>query len=361
MAKRSIRGEPVHPALAVLHTKWLRGLSLYNALLDACLAVRYDKPKLMVELAEMAVHVASELSPRRHGRRKVVDYRCRALIELGNARRTADRLSDADTALGEAALLLSEGTGDPLLRVRMYDVQASLYADRRQFAAAAEALDMVHAIHLELGDSHLAGRALISKGIYRGYGGDPKEAIRLLREGLALVDHQRDLVLVLAGVQSQAAFLVSLGRFRDARKLLWSHHFPPEVVGAQVNRLKILWLEAQIHAGLGNDQQAEEGYLEVKAGFEKERLHYKAALVSLDLAHLWRGQGRMEEVRDLVAALVRCFQAYQIHREALVALMVLQETMERGMSSGALLDSVSEFLKKAETDPGLLAEDWFCS
>jgi tetratricopeptide (TPR) repeat protein len=346
-------------ALDFLDGEPLEGPERCDAFLRAASMVRYSNPRLMVAFAEHALSLAGELDPQKHGAGEVVDCRCRAMIELGNAYRVADRLKEAGLTLGEAAALWNKGSRDEAVQARLHDYQASLYADRRNFAAAAQALDTVHAIYTTLGDSHRAGRALISKGIYRGYEGDEEGAIQFLRQGLTQIDPTLDPNLYFAAVQSEAYFLAVLGRLRDARKLLWSHHFPAEVVQARINRLKLLWVESLIQAGLGDQKAAEEGLRQVTRGFHEEELYYKGALAGLDLVRLWFRQGRMAEVREAVAGLVDIFRRYHIHREALAAATLLQTALEHGIEAGAILDSVIEFVRRAETQPKMNFEDWF--
>jgi|SRR6266545_65000 len=346
-------------ALELLDVENLEGPELCRAYLNASKLVRYDNPQLMVDFAAQAVDLAQSLDLERYGHREVADCHFLALIELGNAYRVADRHKEAGSTLGEALAVWYQGSRDELLRARLHDYQASLAADKRHFTEAFTALDTVYSIYSRLGEDHLAGRALISKGIYQGYEGNYTEAIRLLREGLAKIDRERDLALALSAVQSQASFLVMLGRFRDARKLMWGESFPKELMGARINWLKVRWLEAQIDAGFGENQRAEAGLLEVTRGFEKEKLYYKAALAGLDLVHLWYRQGRIDHVREVVAGLVKIFLSYNVDREALLALGLLDSALKEGIEAGAILDRVTDFIRRAETQPGMKFDDWF--
>lgn len=355
------KGELQQRALELVDVERLEGPELCDAYLKASQLVRYDNPKLMVDFAEQAVDLAGRLDPQKYGAKEVVDCRCRTMIGAGNAYRVADRLDDAESALGEATVLWHQGSHDQRLRAQLFDYQASFYADRRHFTEASLALDTVHSIYVGLGETQQAGRALISKGIYCGYAGDHEQAIRLLKEGLAQIDQKKDPGLAASAVQSQAAFLVMLGRFGEAQTLLRSHCFPADVLGARINQLKLRWLEAQIQAGLGHEQEVEEELLEVTRGFEEEGLYYKGALAGLDLVHLWYRQGRTEEVREVVAELLKIFLTYRVDREALLALNLLESALEQGVEAGAILDRVTDFIRRAESQPGIKYDDWFPS
>lgn len=331
----------------------LRGLTAYRTLLEMCQELRYENPQRMVDAAFLAVYTADRLSPRRYGVQRVADLRCRARVELSNAYRVADRLDDAERVLGEAVGAFQMGTLDDLLQARLSDVHASLLADRRCFEAAGEALDTVYGIYQRRGDRHLAGRALISKGIYVGYGGEPEEAIRLLREGLSLIQADLDPALVYAAVHNQAHFLLTCGRLREARSLLWKVPSSSEAVGGRVNMLKIRWLAAQIDAELGDLARAEQTLLEVKRGFEDAGLYYKAALVSLEMVTvLIRQEQRLERARDLVVEVLGIFKVLRISREALGSLLLLDQAFEEQAVTGAVVEGVLEMLKRAENEPG---------
>jgi len=334
----------------------LHGLSAYRSLLELCQELRYEDPKRMVDAGLLAVYVADRLSVHRFGAQRVADWKCRALLELSNAYRVADRLEEADRSLDEAAEAFEAGTRDDLLQARLFDVRASLFADHRRFEAAGEALDTVYAIYCQRGDRHLAGRALISKGIYVGYSGAAEEAIRLLREGLSLIDGERDSALVYAAVHNQAHFLLTSGRLREAQALLWKYPAVPEATGGRVNHLKIRWLAAQIDANLGELRRAEKAFVEVKRGFEEAGLYYKAALVSLETATLWMRQGRHEDARALVVEALGVFTVLRIPREALGSLLLLDRAFEERAATGTMVEGVIELLKRVEENPELAFE-----
>src|SRR4029077_10693353 len=94
----------------------------------------------------------------------VMDLRARAFAELGNARRINEQFSEAERDFSRARAFLAEGTGDFLLEARVLDLEASLLSDQARFEDAISLLGKVHNLYQEAGDTHLAGRALISKG-----------------------------------------------------------------------------------------------------------------------------------------------------------------------------------------------------
>lgn len=325
-------------------------IGAFEALLEQCQAVRYDDPVRMVDLAVLATVSADRFDSRKLGAERLADLRCRAWIELGNAYRVADRLDEAEKALGRAAGLYAEGTQDELIGARLYDVQASLDADCRRFPEALSALNGVHAVYLRRGDRHLAGRALLKKGLYAGYGGEPGEAIRLLRESLALIDSRRDPDLVFAAVHNLARSLMDCGQLTEARVLLDQNRDRWRAAGGRMNQIKLRWLEGQIDAGLGELERAERTLDEVRREFVKAGLRYKAALAGLELAALNLRQGQTSQARARVLEAVEVFKALRIRRETLAAALLLRNSFEERLATAALLERVTTFRARAESE-----------
>jgi tetratricopeptide (TPR) repeat protein len=330
---------------------YLQGLPVYEALLERSWSLRHENPDQMVQLAHCAVLMADRLSEQDHGLKKVVDLRCRAWVELANAYRVADQLDQADAALSRATELFLLGTRDDLLGARFFDILASQYVARRLFDPACNALDMVNLIYQRHGDKHLAGRALIMKGIFTGYRGDAEEAISLIQRGLSSVDEQSDPGLVFSAAQCQTRLLVDCGRFGDARLALQDLRGRKLDIGGRVNELKVRWLEGQISEGLEDLGDAEQALIEVKHGFEETGLTYKAALAGLELGAVWLRQGRADDAARVVLESTDVFLSLQIQREFLASVLMLRKAVEMKYLNLTLLRQVIDFLYKPERDP----------
>jgi len=328
----------------------LRVVPIFEALLERSWSLRHDDPEEMVRLANWARFLADKLEPEEMGAKLVNDLRTRALVELGNAYRVADDLNEAETALNRAAELFLLGSQDELLASRLFDVQASLYTDSRRFDLAETALDYVFAIHRRRGDTHLAGRALISKGTLLGYRGEAEEALRFLEQGLALVDQEREPRLVLTAMHNQVRLLVDAGRYRDARIMHWKLKSRGADLG-RITELKLRWLEAQINEGLGELDRAEQALLDVKQGFEQDGLGYKAALAGLELGRVLLRQGRNQDANREVQAAADVFITLGITRETGASLLLLRKMFEHDMADMSLLEYVLGRLRTLENVP----------
>jgi len=330
----------------------LQGVPLFEALLERSWSLRHENPEEMVKVAEWARVLAEGIGPGELGAQPTANIQCRAWIELGNAHRVADHLPDAEQALGRATELFLQGTQDELLAARLFDIQASLLGDLRRFDLAATALDLVFAIYRRRGDEHLAGRALISKGMCVGYQGNSAEAIRLIGQGLGLIDEDRDRRLTFLALHNQARLLADRGRLREARITLWKLKARGLDDGGRISQLKIRWLEGQINAGLGELERAETALLEVRRGFEQAGLGYKAALAGLELGLVRLRRGHTDAAIQEVLAATDVFLSLGIAREAAASALLLRKTLDRKILDAALLEHVIGQLHRAEKASG---------
>jgi len=337
-------------ALKKLSPKF-RGLGLFEALLERSWALRHDDPGQMIQLAMLATQITRELDARKYGAEKLMDFQCRAWAALGNAHRVADQLESAQLALGYADELYHQGTGDKELGISVLDLQASLAGDCRRFGLACQTLTSIYHHHLKTGNSHLAGKALIGKGLYMGYWGKPEEALEILREGLTLIDVNLDAELTFAAVHNQVTFLVNCGRYREAKKVLFlNRRYMTEGLG-RVNVLRVRWEEGRIDAGLGALVSAEQAFREVKQKAEEVKRPFDSALVSLDLAAVLMKLNRRQEAQELVIEAARVFTGLRIEREAWMAVLMLKRTFETEQASAVLVEEVAAFVRRSQNDP----------
>lgn len=313
-------------------------LGVYEALLARSWVLRFDDPEEMCRLASSAVEVAGRFGPKAHGARRVADLRARAWGELANALRVADRLGEAKLAFGKAFSFRQRGTDDPLLRARLLDLEASYFGTRREFASAQDRLDIVPELYRKAGEPHLAGRTLITRAVYLGYSGNPEEALRLTREGLLLIEPERDPGLLRDALHNQLGLLVDLARFPEARKLLFKNRGRLQSCG-RISRLKLQGIEGQISYGSGNLVSAEGFFRRVKRGFARAPMKLHSALAGLQLAMALLRQGRIDEAEREVLEAAKVFFSLQIHREILGSVLLLKEAAEMRRLTVALLEN----------------------
>lgn len=304
----------------------LHGWPLCEALLQKSYEARFSDPKRMLNLAESAVGVAKHIKLEKYPWPGfAADLRARAFAELSNAYRVNDRLSDAEIALNRAKEFLGEGTGDHLLEAQVLDLEASLRTCQRRLKEAIALLDQVHSLHMEAGDLHLAGRALISKGSNVHYQGYARESVHFIQRGLQMLDSRRDPSLEIVGRMNRLDSLADAGEYHKAGLELLQSGLRKRLAGAPLNLLRLRWVEAKIHAGLGRPMKAERAFGEVRQEFARLGMGYDAALVGMDLAALWLRQGRAAQVRKLAKEMYMTFQDLCIPSEAARALYFWRE------------------------------------
>ena len=323
LIRRSPQG---YDGLSFEQVQEFQGRPLVEALLQASFEARFKDHRAMRWLAYNAAMAADSLRPEEYGRALTFDLRARAWAELANAYRVNEEIDEAEAAFRRARTLLAEGTGSLLLLARVADLEASLLNDQRKLAEACELLDGVYRLYLDLGDPHLAGRALVKKAIATRYGGDPRQGVQIFREALSLLDAERDPQLVAVCQQGLVGTLADCGQFGEAGRLLLESGLRKTFAAEPVALLKVRWVEAKILGGLGKLSQAERALIEVRNEFLRIGNDSEAALVGLDLAAVWLRQKKVRELHQLSRSMLATFRSLGIQPEADEALRFLRET-----------------------------------
>lgn len=322
-----------------------------QALLERCRSLCAGDAEGMTLAASLAVTLAERLDANREGQPALADLKAQAWAELGNAQRVGDDLATAEASLARALQFAGEGTGEPRVLARIMDLTASLYTDQRRFAEAHRLLDWVYSIYWQVGDTHSAARALISRGLSLGAAFESEKAVAFLRQGILLADAAREPRLIFQAVHSLLWFLLDCGQVAEVERLLLVAKELYEVHAQGLVAPRAQWLEGRVAAGLGQDGRAEQAFLQVRESFRQARRPYDTALVSLDLAAVWLRQGKTAEVKDLVDEMVAIFQALNIQREAIGALLMLKTALRQDQATAALLQTVAAELRQLERAP----------
>jgi soluble cytochrome b562 len=116
-------------------------------------------------------------------------------------------------------------------------------------------------------------------------------------------------------------------------------------------RIRVRWLEARIAAAIGDPEEAERSLLVVRDHFAGQGHGFNAAIACLDLAALYHQEGRFEELREAAGQAVQLFQTHEIHRDALAALLLLQEAITARRLTAETIQRVAAYLQEAQRDP----------
>ncbi len=79
---------------------------------------------------------------------------------------------------------------------------------------------------------------------------------------------------------------------------------------------------------------------------------YDAALVSLDLALLYTQEGCVEDLKRLASELMPIFESRDVHREALMALLMFQRACEEERLTVDLVRQLAEHLRRERRGNG---------
>ncbi len=332
-------------------------LKLCHLLIARSREAWFRDPARAVELAGLAVEVADRLDSGHYGEGIVEDAKALAWAHLGNAYRIASDLRRAEEALLKARHHHERGGEDALTGAQILSFQASLRSSQMKFAEAVELLDRAILVYREARERHLEGRALIKKGLARGYSGRYKEAIRLIHGGLSRIEPLEEPRLLVSARHNLIGFLNESGRHEDALRALEETRNLYFTLGEPTNLIRLRWLEGRIARDLGRFEQAEEALREARDGFVERGIGFDAARVSLDLATVYAKQGRTGELKRLAVEMVPVFESRDVHQEALAALLLFRQVAEAEEVTLGLLERISDYLQRARQNPELRFSD----
>jgi tetratricopeptide (TPR) repeat protein len=264
-------------------------------------------------------------------------------------------LPDAENAFGSTDSWWAAGTeatGDVLgYEPVILDLKASLRIAQRRFDEALSLLDQVAEIYRygdpDHRDSHLAGRALITKSHALVEKGETERAIATLREAEALVDPQREPRLLYCLRHNLVDNLTKAGRFVEAHPLLSGLWDLVRAHGNRLDQMRVRWVEARTAAGLGDRLGGRRSLAAVRQELLAEGIVYDAALVTLEMVVLGLEDGRTGAVKELASEIVAVFEAQKVHREALAALLTLEQAAAMETATVSLVQEVVAVLERS--------------
>jgi len=297
-------------------------------------------------LARVAQEVAEKVQGPEGWRNRIQGY---ALGHVANSLRLPGELEAAEATLIEAQRLWAAGC-DPagvLDPGRLLNLEGALRRDQRRFAEALELLDQAEAL------SPAPELALIQKGFTLEVMGDHERAVEALLKAQPLVERRGDDRLWDILHHNLALSLSHLGRYGEAAELGRAARIRSGERGDEIWVFRGIWLEGRIAAGLGRTQEALELLAKARREFASRRMGYDVALALLEEAALLLEEGRTTEVKVLVKDLSKVFESKGVHREALTALRLFKEAVEREAATAELARRVLGYLFQARYDQGL--------
>jgi tetratricopeptide (TPR) repeat protein len=300
--------------------------NLVQYLLDRSHAVRYENPRKMLHLAQLAQLAAEACSSEAaEGENQLSDLRAQAWGQFANALRVSGRLSEAESAFVEARRLCEAGTGDPMIHAHLLSKTASLYLFQRRMRSAIESVDEAGQIYRGLGKMHLLAGTLVKKGIFHLYGGETEKASRVVREALPLIDREENPRLFLAAHHNLALCYIDMDQPEEALGVFYQARDLYRNASDSLIVLRAFWQEGRLLREIGHLHNAEVALLRARQGFIEAGLGYEAVLISLDLAEVYTKTGETDKLRRTVAEALPILQALRVERDTLAALLWLQQ------------------------------------
>jgi tetratricopeptide (TPR) repeat protein len=319
---------------------------LCQLLLKQSRAASFSDPSKAVELANLALRVVRHLGAS-YDPNWVLDLRARCFAYLGNARRVLGELRSADDAFLKAEDCLSRSTsGNQEIQAEVWDLKSSLRRAQRRFDEALELADRALYLHRELGNLGKTGRSLLQKAKILEEKGDLPGAIQILRTAAADF-HSREEPRLLAYMQCNLMGCLTFAEeFEEAERILLELRDPFRDLAQPLDLVRFRWMEGLIDLGLGRLGPAEAAFREVQREFLERRMGYDAALVSLDLARLYAQEGCVDDLKRLASELMPIFESRDVHREALVTLVMFQRACEEERLTVELARQLAAHLRR---------------
>lgn len=312
-----LQQEAVQGLSQVHSTRRYASLALCELLLQTARDLGIEDPARARRAAELAVRISEQLDLEPYGSPVVQDLRAISWAYFADTVRVQADLRLARNAMDTAELLIEQGSGDPLVRAELLNLQASLYSYSGSFDEALPLLNRVSSIYRRVGDQHLMGRTLIKKGTVLGNIGEPEAAVRLIRRGMDLIDPVREPRLMVCATHNYIWFLQENGKCSQVTGCLEGARRFYQQAGDRRDLGRLRWLQGKMAGG----KEAEAALAAAREALAKEGLAYEAALAAMDLAVLYAREGRGQEMRRQADQMLPLFRSENMYQETLVALL----------------------------------------
>ena len=317
----------------------------------------FSDPVRAIELAELAVEVASALAPALYTGPLTADLRALSRAVLGNARRASSDLFGAESAFEEGLLYLAQGTKVSRVQAEFRSLLGSLRIDQTRYREAAQVLDEARELLNVEDDPDLLTRVMLQLGLCAGYAGEAEEAVAVFGRAAELSETLGEERLTLNARHNVSWWLVEAGdslealaTYEKTRRLYDRFADDPWV------QLRRRWLEGRIHSGLGDLETARQALSEVRAEAARRELGYELAMVNLDLALVYLDMGDLARVQKLAEELTPVFLSQELHRHAVAAVYLFRDAARAQRATAGFVRDVLAYLRRARNNPYLRFE-----
>ena len=295
-----------------------------------------NDPRLAHDRAVLAVVVAERLLEDDYDARWIADLQAKSHAYLANAFRILGRFQSAEHELQIAEAKLGAGVGSLSEEARVLGLRASLLRDQSRNREALALLDRVERIYRERNDRHQAGRTRLQRARALASLDRPLEAAEECDRAAVDLDARREPDLPVLARQNAVFYLIEAGDLEHARRLF--DRLPP--IDERLLQIKRGWIEADLLRAEGRLLEARQAYDLVRQEFGSSRLHFDAAVVTLDLALTAFEQGDTAAVKRMAEEASVLLTRAEAKQEAFAALSLLFRAVEAETLTLATLEQV---------------------
>jgi len=308
-------------------------------------------PEEAFHLAELA-RVVAHHNPLMPGS---FDLIALATAHMANACRILGDTRQADEHFGHVHYVITHhGVTDADILARVNKLEGSLRMDQRRFPEAEKLLTLAATLYRVSGDKTEMARALVTLGGMYFFQGDLTRAIEATTAALKTLRSTYEPRLYLCARYNLARYLTEDGQHQEAAGMLAVDEALYREFPEPWTQLRLTWLRGKIAAGCGDTDAAERAFLEARDGFIAQGNGYDAAMVSVeDLTLLYLRAGRASDVKRIAEEIHPIFQAQDVHREAVAALLLFQEAARQEQLTAKVVRDFVSYLRDARTDPAL--------
>lgn len=181
--------------------------------------------------------------------------------------------------------------------------------------------------------------------------GLPSKAMEATEEALRHLRSEPGSLLYLIGRYNLTLQLAETGRPEQAAEMLDADQDLYRRFPGPWTQLRLLCVQAKIAAGIGGLDRALALFGEAREGFIRQGIGFDAAIVSFEMAGIYLSQSRNTEICELAEAMAVIFNAQDVHREALAALVLFQEAARAEAVTQTLLIELRGYFMAARHDP----------
>ena len=349
-ARRLVRRLPADPEALLEEGSRYVDQTVLPLFLDHLEELIFRDPRTGLKYAKVAPRLARLiLSPEpKRARGQIV----KAHAILAGAYRAT---SQHDTAESEYALAfkIAGSRASSLVRADLNHRLAILRAVQKRYSEALELIDAAIRIYRKREHPRLA-EALSKRGYILVEAERFAESIPYSGEALSLVDPKssalakrvhyaavHNLGYALSQSPHPGTAANALPYIREAQRLLRGQRY-------SISRHRLQWIEARVWSRLMLDARAEQAFKMARRGFVRLEAPLQIALVSLDLAALYRTWNQWEDLETLAADTSRRFNELCADVEATAALLLWVEAVENRKGAAAAIDAARKVLETSQ-------------